>query len=211
VAVEVFNSGEAEKRVRDGEADIGMLSWLGADAEPGGVWTTPWTRDGIAIVLHASTQLPGTSLGHLQEVFRGRVQEWEGQVYTVVSREAGSGTRSAFESIVMDYHPVTLNAALAPSSGAVVSLVTSTPGAIGYVSSLQLERQLPGNLRVLPVDGITPSAARVADGQYVLWRQLYLATLGEPTGEVREFALWLLGAEGQRLSQQFAATRGAGG
>jgi phosphate transport system substrate-binding protein len=70
---------------------------------------------------------------------------------------------------------------------------------------------LPPNLRVLAVDGVVPGQRSVADETYALWRQLHLVTAGEPAGEVRDFAQWLLGPEGQRISQQFAAARGPTG
>jgi len=205
VDVAVFNSARAEATLRDGGSDIALLSWLdeGAGAPP--LWSTPWTRDGIAVILHPSTPLPGSSLGHLQEIFRGRLQEWDGVVFAVASREAGSGTRSAFEAMVMDYHSVTLNAAVAPSSSAVIEWVASTPGALGYVSSLSIGMRDLGAVRMLAVDDIALESTSLADGSYVLWRQLYLATLNEPTGDVRAFAQWLLGPEGQTVTQLYAA------
>lgn len=205
VDVVVYNSARAEVALRDEDADIAMLSWLDDPAGAIPLWSSTWTRDGIAVVLHPSTSLPGASLGHLQEIFRGRLQEWEGTVYAVVSREDGSGTRSAFEAIVMDYHPVTLNAAVASSSAAVIEMVANTPGAIGYVSSLRLAPRDLGAVRILDVDDVPMDMSSVADGSYVLWRQLYLAAVDEPSGEVRVFAQWVLGPEGQTVTNQYAA------
>jgi hypothetical protein len=54
---------------------------------------------------------------------------------------------------------------------------------------------------------VAPDIGTVTDERYVLWRQLYLATLGEPSGEVREFAQWLLGPEGKRVTNHYAAAR----
>jgi phosphate transport system substrate-binding protein len=209
VEVVVVNSSEAEVVLHEGAADLAFLSWRQAD--PGGpvLWSTPFRRDAIAVVLHPSTRLPGSSLGLLQEVFRGRVQEWEETVLIVVSREEGSGTRAAFESGVMGYHPVTLNAVVMPSSRAVVDTVSGTPGAIGYVSTLRL---LPEDLEkvvVLRVEGVLPAPESIADGSYSLARQLYLAGLSEPEGAVRDLAQWLLGPEGQAVTARFeSATSG---
>ena len=210
VEVSVYSSAEAEGMVREGAADLAILSWM--ETRPGqrDLWSAPLRRDAIAIVLHPTTRLPGTSLGHLQEVFRGRLQEWEGVVLVVVSREEGSGTRSAFEAAVMGYHLVTLNAVVASSSSAVISTVTGTPGAIGYVSTLRLSAEDLDGLRILPIDDIPPAPDSIADGSYLLWRQLYLAAPSDPTGEVREFAQWVLGAEGQAVAAQFENQLGSG-
>jgi len=154
VQVEVFNSlvalpppsvppigGEERGGGGAGEdrgADLALLSWLQetADGEQGLLWSQPFTRDGIAIVFHPAMPLTEIGLVHLQEIFRGRVQEWDGVVLTAVSREEGSGTRAVFESVVMDGFAVGLTAVVMPSSEAVIEYVARTPGAIGYVSTL---------------------------------------------------------------------------
>jgi phosphate transport system substrate-binding protein len=194
--VGVFDSALAERTLREGNADLALLSWIeqpGADT----LWSSPFARDGIAIIAHPDLPLEEIGLALLQEVYRGRVQEWEGLVLVVVSREEGSGTRAAFESMVLGSIATTPTAAVESSSDAVVEYVAHTPGAIGYVSTLRLGE----GVRVLPVEGVLPAPATIADGSYPLWRPLYMASVGEPTGEAREFAQWVLGPDGQRIAQ----------
>ena len=136
------------------------------------------------------------------EEFSGRLQEWGGTVLTVVGREDGSGTRAFFERIALSGQSTTLNAVVMPSGEAMVDHVASTPGAIGYISTLHLGAtqsdqsgeawRLDEGVRVLPVEGLAPTEQTIGDGTYLLWRQLYLASRGEPKGEAREFAQWLL-------------------
>jgi phosphate transport system substrate-binding protein len=195
VQVTIFNSSVAERALRAGEVDVALLSWpretASGNDEP--LWSQPFARDGVAIIVHPAMPFAETGLAHLQEIFRGRVQEWGEVVLTVVSREAGSGTRAAFEGAVLGSYDVTLTAVVMPSSEAVVEYVARTPGAIGYVSTLRVEE----GVRVLPVEGILPTPATVSDESYLLSRPLYLATTAEPTGETREFAQWVLGPRGQ--------------
>ncbi len=195
VQVEVWNSALAERTLRAGGADLALLSWLEqvADEEP--LWSQPFARDGVAVVVYPATPLAETGLAHLQEIFRGRVQEWGEVVLTTVSREEGSGTRAAFETIVLGNYDVTPTGVVMPSSEAVVEYVARTPGGIGYVSTLRVDDRV----RVLPVEGISPTAATISDGSYPLSRPLYLAAAAEPDGEVREFAQWVLGPEGQAI------------
>lgn len=195
VQVEVWNSALAERTLRAGGADLALLSWLQETADEEPLWSHPFARDGIAVIVHPVTPLTETGLAHLQEIFRGRVQEWGGMVLTVVSREEGSGTRAAFESAVLGDYDVTPTGVVMPSSEAVVEYVARTPGAIGYVSTLRVD----DHVRVLSVEGALPTSAAVSNGSYPLSHPLYLAAIAEPTGEAREFAQWLLGPEGQAV------------
>ncbi len=195
VQVEVWNSALAERTLREGGADLALLSWLEEVAGEELLWSQLFARDGVAVVVYPATPLTEIGLAHLQEVFRGRMQEWGGVVFTAVSREEGSGTRVAFESIVLGNYDVTPTSVLMPSSEAVVEYVARTPGGIGYVSTFRVDDRV----RMLPVEGILPTLAAVSDGSYLLSRPLYLAATAEPAGEAREFAQWVLGPDGQAI------------
>lgn len=204
IELEVLNSSVAEQALRAGEADLGLLSWLPEAADERPVWTQPFARDGVAIVVHPTTPFAETGLAHLQALFRGQVQEWGGMVLTIVSREEGSGTRAAFESLVLGDYDVTLIAVVMPSSEAVLDYVARTPGAIGYVSTLWLGQLAADGVRVSPLEGKLPTADAIADQSYPLVRPLYLAAATEPAGEVRAFAQWTLGSEGQAVVASLA-------
>jgi phosphate transport system substrate-binding protein len=196
----VFNSATVEQTLWAGEADLALLSWLEENAEGEALWAQPFARDGIAIIAHPTTPFAETGLAHLQEIFRGRIQEWEGTILTVVSREAGSGARSAFDSAVLDNYDVTQTAVVMSSNEAALEHVARTPGSIGYVSTLLMSES--DAVRVLPVEGISPGADAISDGSYPLSRPLYLAAVSEPTGTCREFAQWIVGPEGQAVAEQ---------
>ena len=203
VQVEVYNTTLAERTLRADGADLALLSWLQETSGEEPLWSQPFARDGVAVVVHPATPFDETGLAHLQDIFRGRVQEWGGMVLTVVSREEGSGTRAAFESVVLGDRDVTFIAVVMPSSEAVVEYVARTPGAIGYVSTLWIGESLAGGVRVMPVEGALPTLDAILDGSYPLSRSLYLAATAEPTGEVREFAQWVLGPEGQAVTRRW--------
>jgi phosphate transport system substrate-binding protein len=199
IHVETYNNELAEETLLNGDADLAFLSWVG-ESDAGTFWTTPIASDDLAVIVHPASPLTDANLALLQEIYRGRVQEWEGIVLAVVSREEGSGSRAAFDSAVLQGRDITLTAVVMPSNAAVVEYVAHTPGSIGYVSTLRLDAALDG-VRVLPVEGTMPSAGTAGDGAYPLSRTLHLATLGEPTGEGREFTQWALGPEGQKIIQ----------
>jgi len=199
VRVEVFNSSVAERTLRAGGADLALLSWLQETADERPLWSQSFARDGVAIIVHPGTPFAETGLAHLQEIFRGHVQEWGGVVLTVVSREDGSGTRAAFESVVLGGYDVASTGVVMPSSEAVVEHVARTPGGIGYISTLRVKESVADGVRVLPVEGVLPTPDGLSDGSYPLSRPLYLAATAELTGETREFAQWVLGPEGQAI------------
>jgi phosphate transport system substrate-binding protein len=203
VHTEVYNTTLAEGILRDGDADLALLSWIGQDS---GLWSSPVASDGLAVIVHPATPLTDITLGLLQEIYRGRVQEWEGMVLAVVSREDGSGSRASFDATVLQGRDITLTAVVMPSNQAVAEHVARTPGSIGYVSTLRLGGAAASDVRVLPVDGVLPSPAAVDDGSYPLSCTIHLAAVGEPTGEGREFAQWALGPEGRAVIEAVRQT-----
>jgi len=200
VEIEVFDSSVAERTLREGEADLALLSWMQESTYEEPLWSQVFAHDGIAVITHPATPFSETGLAYLKEVFRGRIQEWGGMVLTVVSREDGSGTRRMFDETVLDIQKVTHTAIVMPSSEGVIEYVARTPGAIGYVSTLRLGESAATDIRVLPVEGILPTGDAISDASYPLSRPLYMATLAEPTGEAREFAQWVLGPQGQAIA-----------
>lgn len=205
VEVNVFNSAIAERMLRTEEADLAILSVIQPVAGEEPLWTLPLTHDGVAVIVHSASPVTDGNVAYLQEVFRGRIQEWEGVVLAVVSREEGSGTRAWFEQMVMGHHRVTHNAIVMPAGADVVEYVSQTPGAIGYVSTFQVgAAATAGKVRLLPVDGVSPTPRTIYDGSYPLTRPIYLATRSEPDGEVRALSQWLLGPEAQSIFQEYA-------
>jgi phosphate transport system substrate-binding protein len=203
VTSKVFNNALAVDALRQGEGDLALLSWGSVSEGEPPLWTEPFARDGVAVIVHPSSPFSETGLEQLREIFRGRLQAHQEVVLAVVSREEGSGTRAAFESMVLGGESTTLNAVVLPSSEAVVDYVAGTPGAIGYVST----RWSDERVRVLPVEGVLPTEEAIASGRYPLWRELYLASSGEPVGEARQFAQWLLRRRGSAGVLQEASAR----
>lgn len=203
VNTSMFNAAAAEEALRSGEADVALLALLQEPGQERDLWLEPLGSDGIAVIAHPTTSLPEVDLMLLHEIFRGRLQEWDGTVLVVVTREGGSGTRAAFDAIVLAGHDVTLTAVVMPSSEAALEHVSLTPGAIGYVSTSRMTGADLTGLVVVPVEGALPTRAAVSDGSYLLWRSLYLASMSEPVGEIREFLQWALGPDGQQVSGKY--------
>jgi phosphate transport system substrate-binding protein len=193
-----------------GRTDMALASWLPPDLDA--QWqVTAIARDGIAVVVHPDNRVDGLGLLQLQDIFAGRVYEWTGvggeralgQVQ-VVSREAGSGTRNAFESLVMEGRAVTPLAVVAPSSEAVIEYVAAHPEAIGYLS---MGRVSPA-VKVLSIEGELPTSQSAELGSYPLSRDLWLVTGGSPSEAVKAFRRFVLSPAGQQIvGQSFGRIR----
>lgn len=171
--------------VERGAVDIGVVSWL-PDTLTDTVEAVILEPDAIAIIVHPANNTPGLSVARLRDVFSGRLLNWRAvdgpvQSIQVVSREDGSGTRQAFEALVMDDMAVTLSAVVLPHGQAVIDYVAEHRGAIGYVS----QRQITGErVRVLPLEGLLPT---VEDVNYLLIRDFLLLVPRDARSEVRAF------------------------
>jgi phosphate transport system substrate-binding protein len=190
--------------LRTGETDMALASWLPADLEPD--WrATAIARDGIAIVVHPGNRVGGLGLLQLQDLYSGRILEWseaggqasQGSVQPI-SREEGSGTRAAFEALVMDDRKVTPRAVMALSSEAVVEYVAEHPEAIGYVSMGYLSPEV----KVLKIEGELPEPETAGQASYPLTRELWLVTVDPPSEAVRNFIRFVLSPAGQQIVGQ---------
>jgi phosphate transport system substrate-binding protein len=188
--------------LRSGEADLALVSWLPAELDPG--WrATAIARDAIAVIVHPSNPVDGLGLLQLQDLFGGRVYEWARVLGSAralgtlqpVSREAGSGTRAAFEALVMIEREVTPLAIVAPSSRAVIEYVVRDPHAIGYVSM----GYVTSEVKVLKVEGELPTPQTAQQGSYPLTREFWLVTADPPLEAVQDFLDFVLGQAGQQI------------
>ncbi|MCX7681896.1 MAG: phosphate ABC transporter substrate-binding protein, partial [Anaerolineae bacterium] len=135
-------------------------------------------------------------------IFAGVITNWKevggaDRPIVVVSREEGSGTRAAFQEMVMggEEPPIVYTAILQPSSGAVRTTVASTPDSIGYVSFGYLDN----SVKAVAINGVQPTAENALNGTYPVVRPFNLVTKGEPTGLVKFFINFILSSDGQRV------------
>ncbi len=165
--------------------------------------------DGIAIVTHPDLQLPSLSKEQVRGIFAGEYTNFSevggpDAPIIVVSREEGSGTRAAFEDLVMKYKddagdkqmvPIHEMALLQQSNGQIRTTVSTTPNSIGYLSFGFLDESVNG----VEIDGVAPSVANVSNGSYPIFRPLNMLTNGEPNELAQAFLDFILGEAGQAI------------
>ena len=206
VRIDVQGGGSSVGVKAAGEqtADIGMASREIKDSEftefPG-INVVILARDGIAIVANPDVNVDNLTIEQIKGIFGGTITNWQevggdDQNIIVASREEGSGTRAAFEEMVLGEDVViTETAILQPSNGAIRTTISTTPYAIGYLSFGYLD----DTVKAISVEGVVPTEANASNGTYPIVRPLNLVTFGEPTGAIKDFIDFVLSDAGQAL------------
>ena len=182
ITVEGGGSGAGIEAVRDGTADIGLVSRALTEAEQGaGVTGTLLALDGIAVLVNEENPVEDLTLEELAGLYTGSLSTWdqvggEDLAVAAIGRESGSGTREGFESVTGTRGKCVLSQALT-SAGAVVEAVRANPQAIGYASLLSAEGQ--AGVKILLVEGAACTEEALRDGSYPLQRPFVLVTPAE--------------------------------
>jgi phosphate transport system substrate-binding protein len=181
-----------------GAAQIGMADLVNLPDEAKALTATVVARDGISIVVHPSNRIEESGMDRIRKIFNGEIRNWKeaggsGGAITVVSREAGSGTRSSFEQIIKNIH-LSADAIIQDSNGTIRETVANDPNAIGYLSHGLLNEKI----KSLRVDGIDCSMETIKNGKYPLVRPVFLLTRGKPEGAAAEFIGYILSPAGQK-------------
>jgi phosphate transport system substrate-binding protein len=187
--------------IHDGTVDIGMASRILRSEEETGITWHQIAVDVIAIVINSANPVEGLTREQLRGIYLGQITNWRevggpDQPIQVVIREKTSGTRGAFDEIVLDkQEPTAPNLQAAMTAGDAAALVAAEPDAIGYVGFGNLE----SGLKLVTIDGVLPSEATAQDGSYRLVRPLLLLTgpLTQPLAQT--FVDFSLSNEGQQV------------
>jgi phosphate transport system substrate-binding protein len=186
-----------------GAAQIGMSSRLLTAEEAGRVIAIPVARDGIAIVVHPTLQVSDLALEQVRAIYAGEIKNWRlvggrDSPITVITREEGSGTRAAFETLVMDKRRIVASALVQDSTGAVRQMVASDPAAIGYVSIGLVD----ASIKALKLRGIEATEANIDAGQYPLVRPFLFVVSAQQQAVAKNFIDWITGPQGQELTRR---------
>lgn len=206
VTAEFVGSGAGIEAVTNGTADIGNSSRSLKDEEKAaGVVENIVAIDGIAVCVDPANEVADLTKEQLTNIYNGTVTNWKevggaDEPVIVIGREAGSGTRGAFEELV-DLQDACKYANELDSTGAVIAKVASTPGAIGYASLDALD----DSVKALSLEGVEATAENIKAGNYFLSRPFVMATKGEISEQNDLVQAWfdfVLGDEGQQVASE---------
>ena len=206
VTAEFVGSGAGIEAVTNGTADIGNSSRSLKDEEKAaGVVENVVAIDGIAVCVDPANEVADLTKEQLTNIYNGTITNWKevggaDEPIIVIGREAGSGTRGAFEELV-DLKDACKYANELDSTGAVIAKVASTPGAIGYASLDALD----DSVKALSLEGVEATAENIKAGNYFLSRPFVMATKGEVSEQNDLVQAWfdfVLGDEGQQVASE---------
>lgn len=199
ISVQGGGSTQGIEAAKSGVADIGASS-RELKPEEKGLHEFVIAKDGIAVIVHPKNKVEDLSTQQIRDVFAGRITNWsqlggDKAPITLITREAGSGTRDGFEHLVMNKEPVSDKAIVANSTGAVRTAVAQDVNAIGYISMASLDQ----TVKALKIEGVAPSRGTISQGKYPISRPFIYVTASEPQGLAKAFIDFVLSEEGQRI------------
>ena len=176
VSYDPTGSGAGITGATDKTLDIGLSSRGLKDEEKNDVDGTVIALDGIAIIVNKASKVEDLTVDQLKQMFTGEITNWadvggdDGEI-VLIGREAGSGTRDGFESIV-DVKDSCKYAQELTATGAVISAVEANPLAIGYASL----SAVGDTVKMVTVGGVECSEETVKDGSYEVQRPFVFVT-----------------------------------
>ena len=203
VTVEYTGSGAGIESLISGSVDIGDASrHVKEDEAAKGAVENVVAIDGIAVITDKENTVKDLTSADLVKIYCGAVKNWkelggQDEAIVVIGREAGSGTRDAFEEL-LEVKDQCAYAQELDSTGAVLAKVGSTPGAIGYVSLDVVD----DTVNAVSIDSVEPTEEKILAGNYLLSRPFVMATKGEIEEQselVQEWFQYMKSEEGKAV------------
>lgn len=206
VSPEFTGSGAGIEAVSNGTTDIGNSSRnLKEEEKAAGAAENIVAIDGIAVIIDKANTVTDLTKDDLVSIYTGVVTNWKDlggadAPIVVIGREAGSGTRGAFEEL-LEVEDSCKYASELDSTGAVIARVASTPGAIGYASLDAVDETVVA----ASLEGVEATADNIKAGTYFLCRPFVMATKGEISEQnelVQAFFEYIASDEGKAVIEQ---------
>jgi len=191
VTVEYTGSSAGVESLLQGSVDIGDASrGLKDDEKSSGAVENIVAIDGIAVIIDKDNSVTDLTTEQLVSIYTGEVSNWSDlggsdEAIVVIGREAGSGTRGAFEEL-LEVEDACDYAQELDSTGAVLAKVASTPGAIGYISLDAVD----DSIQTVALNGVEATEENIVAGDYQLSRPFVMATKGEISEQSELVQAW---------------------
>ena len=200
VTYDPTGSGAGITGAQEGSLDIGLSSRALKDGETG-VSATVIALDGIGIIVNNANTVEDLTTDQIAAIATGEVTNWKevggpDAEIVMIGREAGSGTRDGFESILKVSDKCKYAQELT-ATGAVIAAVQANENAIGYASLAALD----DSVKALKVNGIACTEETVKDGSYTVQRPFVFVTKdgAEQTPAVKAFIDFATSADAASL------------
>lgn len=192
----------------DSTAQIGMASRpakpeeiAAAKAKNVTLKETTVAFDGMAVIVNEANPVKNLTKKQVEQIFTGEVADWSavggsGGTISIYTRNTSSGTYSEFKEMAMkkrDYAPSSQKMA---GNEQIAAEVSKNPNGVGYVGLAYTKAK---GVKVVSIDGATPSVESVQKKQYSYSRSTFYYTNGEPAGLAKDFVKFTLSDAGQKI------------
>ena len=166
-------------------------------------------RDGIAIVVSNDNPVENLTMEDLKAIFTGEKTNWKDfggndAEITLYSRESNSGTYAFFKEFVLNDEEYAAHSNLMPSTQAIVEGIKQDTNGIGYIGLAYLSGDVKAVLvsKESGAEAFLPSLDTINSGDYPVARPLFVYTAGEPTGVIKLYMDFIMGAPGQKIVEE---------
>ena len=201
VNVQGGGSSAGVKAANEGAAQIGASSRDLKESEKGlGLTEHKIALDGIAVVVNPKNQVTELTLDQVKKIFSGEISNWKevggkDSTINVITREEGSGTRGAFEEIVLGDAKMYSKAITQPSTGSIKTTVAGDENGIGYISLGSLGEDVKG----VKIDGVEPTIDNVKNNSFKISRPFLYLTKGQMNEATKAYVDFVMSEEGQKI------------
>ena len=174
---------------------------------------TPIARDAFVFFVHAANPVTNLTVAQIRDIYSGRATSWRDVGVALdarllpFQRNKNSGSQTMLERIMGD-DPIMppIEEDRLGGMGDIfrdVADYRNRRGALGFSFRYYANEMIAdGRIRLLAVDGVTPTVENIRSGAYPFVGDSYLVTVGSPTGDVARLAGFLASPEGQRMVEE---------
>jgi phosphate transport system substrate-binding protein len=207
---------EAYQRLIDGEIDIffGLQpsrQQIEAAAEKGVVFSlTPIAKEAFVFFVNKDNPVSSLTVEQIQDIYQKKITNWKnvgGKAERIrpFQRNENSGSQTIMLARVMGEKPLPppLREEYLSDMGAVINQVAiyrNYTSSIGYSFRFFATGMSPNeNIRLLDINGITPSVENIQNGSYPFTVDVYAVTAGSTNENTQKLIQWILSDQGQGL------------
>ncbi len=174
------------------------------EIEKGNLKLHRFAIDGIGIITNKNNPLSTLSTKQLQDVFAGKITNFKelglnDAPINLYTRDESSATRKVFWKKALKKSKIISSARVVSSNAAMKTVVAKDKNAIGIISLGLVDNQI----KLLNLNGVTPSVKAINDKSYKVARGLYLLSSGEPKPIGKAFVDYMRSSSGAKIVNKY--------